>query len=224
MDDAVARARDLEARDRELAGAIEELRELEREVERIRGSAEEIQAALTSYPIERAALELRRGEAVEELARRRARQAQAEQALERARGRASREGAAEAEREAARAREAAVAAEAALARVDRSILALDERKLEADRTIPVLARAALTAHGKLEARPRVDSPGLPPRQAEELAAWAGRARAALLLARSGLEREREGVVREANEMGAALLGDPLFAGGVAGLRRRLEAR
>jgi hypothetical protein len=51
--------------------------------------------------------------------------------------------------------------------------------------------------------------------------WASRARGALILQRSGLVRERDAVVREATELLASVLGDPLTATAVAGLRERL---
>jgi hypothetical protein len=51
--------------------------------------------------------------------------------------------------------------------------------------------------------------------------WASRARGALLLQRAGLARERDEVVREATELLASVLGDPLTATAVAGVRERL---
>jgi hypothetical protein len=51
--------------------------------------------------------------------------------------------------------------------------------------------------------------------------WASRARGALLLERSGLARERDEIVREATELLASVLGDPLTATAVAGVRERL---
>jgi hypothetical protein len=51
--------------------------------------------------------------------------------------------------------------------------------------------------------------------------WASRARGALLLQHSGLARERDEVVREATELLASVLGDPLTATGAAGVRERL---
>ncbi|MER3410584.1 MAG: hypothetical protein C4306_10985 [Thermoleophilia bacterium] len=224
MEDALAIARALEARDRELAVSIAELRNLEREVESLRGQAQEIQAALASYPAERVALEERRGRAWEELARRRALKEEAEQALQEAQARDSHTTRAEAEREVARARQAVANAEGVLARIDRSLHALEQRRQGAERAWPVLAGAALRVQAQLQARARVDTPECVPSGPDDLVLWASRARAALFLARSGLERERDGVVREANEMGASLLQDPLFAGGAAGLRHRLESR
>lgn len=52
--------------------------------------------------------------------------------------------------------------------------------------------------------------------------WASQRRGELVLEHSGLERERETVVREASELLASVLGDPLAATSVAGLRSRLE--
>lgn len=51
--------------------------------------------------------------------------------------------------------------------------------------------------------------------------WASRARGSLLLEHSGLAREREEVVREATELLASVLGEPLTATAVAGVRERL---
>jgi hypothetical protein len=51
--------------------------------------------------------------------------------------------------------------------------------------------------------------------------WASRARAALLVRRSGLETRRERVVREANELASSVLGEEVSTS-VAGVRERLE--
>jgi hypothetical protein len=51
--------------------------------------------------------------------------------------------------------------------------------------------------------------------------WASRSRGALLLERSGLAREREATVREASELLAGVLGEPMTATAVTGIRDRL---
>jgi hypothetical protein len=51
--------------------------------------------------------------------------------------------------------------------------------------------------------------------------WAARARGALLVAHAGLATEREEVVREASELVASVLGEPLASTSVADLRSRL---
>jgi DNA repair exonuclease SbcCD ATPase subunit len=53
-------------------------------------------------------------------------------------------------------------------------------------------------------------------------AWAERAQAGLLVVRTGLEQERERTVREAAELGASALSEPVGPAGVAAIRRRLE--
>jgi chromosome segregation ATPase len=55
-----------------------------------------------------------------------------------------------------------------------------------------------------------------------LAAWASKERGALLVEHSGLERERDAVVREASELLGSVLGEPMASTAVAGLRARIE--
>jgi hypothetical protein len=52
--------------------------------------------------------------------------------------------------------------------------------------------------------------------------WGARARGELLVVHAGLATERDKVVREATELVAGVLGEPLTAIGVAGVRERLE--
>lgn len=52
--------------------------------------------------------------------------------------------------------------------------------------------------------------------------WASQARGVLLVEHSQLARERETIVREASELLGSVLGDPLAATSVAGLRERLS--
>ncbi|HEY6053739.1 MAG TPA: hypothetical protein VIU86_07385, partial [Gaiellaceae bacterium] len=53
--------------------------------------------------------------------------------------------------------------------------------------------------------------------------WTTRARAALFVAVGGLESERERIVREANELGAAVLGDASVVTSVRLVRERIES-
>jgi DNA repair exonuclease SbcCD ATPase subunit len=79
------------------------------------------------------------------------------------------------------------------------------------------ARAA-----ELAARPRLaGETAHPPAGLDALLDWASRARGELLLARAGLATEREAVVREASEVVASVLGEPLAVTSVAGVRGRL---
>jgi DNA repair exonuclease SbcCD ATPase subunit len=87
----------------------------------------------------------------------------------------------------------------------------------------VEARAAALATA-LRGRPRlapeagnVPAPGL-----AGVAEWAAAARAALLVARSGITAEQEAVIRQANELASSLLGEAQAAASVAAVARRLE--
>jgi hypothetical protein len=66
--------------------------------------------------------------------------------------------------------------------------------------------------------------GTPP--TEDLAAvarWATDARAALFVARGQLAAQREQLIRQANELAAAVLGEPVTAWSAAAAARRVEA-
>src|SRR5438046_2482212 len=101
--------------------------------------------------------------------------------------------------------------------------------LELERRDAALA-ASLETLGSLRARTRAGGA-----EAARLAAvldrslggvseWSSRADGALLLARSGLDGERDAVVREANELAESLMGEPPVPGGVRRIREQVEAR
>jgi len=52
--------------------------------------------------------------------------------------------------------------------------------------------------------------------------WAARARGELLVSYAALATERDKIVREATELVASVLGEPLVSTGAAGVRQRLE--
>ena len=66
------------------------------------------------------------------------------------------------------------------------------------------------APARLAERPGLpDAAGRAPGESlDELADWATEARAALLVARSNLAAQRDAVIRQANELGALVLGEP----------------
>jgi chromosome segregation ATPase len=76
----------------------------------------------------------------------------------------------------------------------------------------------------LERRPRLteDAVAAPGAEPAGVADWATRARAALLVARSQLAAERDAVVRQANELGAVLLGEEIPATSARAVARRVE--
>ena len=79
--------------------------------------------------------------------------------------------------------------------------------------------------GALAREPRVGSLAPPAENPDPSAVqdWAARAHAAVLVARSGLEAERDRIVRETTELASAVLGEPIPATSVAVLRERIES-
>jgi chromosome segregation ATPase len=222
MESPVDVARALESRDEALAAAIAELLELEQAVDRIRRRAEEIEALRARLPEQRAALQQRLADAREELERRRTVAREAEEALARGEEKGDAEQIAAARRAVVRTNDEASMAEKRVARLEQLTEDLERRSEEDEREAPTLeARAAEVALHVAElsrVRPLTPpAPGVP-----EVIDWAGRAKAALFVARNGLERERESVVREANELAAAILGEPMLVTSVTTVRRRLE--
>ncbi len=89
-----------------------------------------------------------------------------------------------------------------------------ERATEAER----LERRGLelSAHARLEHEVAAPAGGL-----HGLLDWAARAHGALLVFHAALATERDKVVREATELVASVLGEPLTSTGAAGVRLRL---
>jgi DNA repair exonuclease SbcCD ATPase subunit len=205
-------AEELERRDADVAQALARVEALQAEVDELRTHATAAASFLVTVPAalaerasdERAASEAR--DHAEQAAR------EAERLAERAENKEQR---LEAQRVLQRARDDLQAAEfwvtqarAAHAELDRQGAA---RRAEAEQ----LARRAV------ELAPRVRDVPAPSADLPGALEWASRARGALLLEHSGLAREREEVVREATELLASVLGEPLTATAVAGVRERL---
>ena len=87
----------------------------------------------------------------------------------------------------------------------------------------LLTRARKLA-AELRGRPRIaEDAGKEPRPGlDGVEAWSEVARASLFVARGQLSAEREAVIRQANELGALALGEPLSAMGTGALTRRVE--
>jgi hypothetical protein len=71
-----------------------------------------------------------------------------------------------------------------------------------------------------------DAIGDVPRPGEGPAAlveWASRAHAALFVASGSVDTQRERVIREANELATAILGEPTYGSTVAQARARVES-
>jgi hypothetical protein len=215
---------ELLAADEAYASTLEELDALLHEVAALRGRAEELAALLAAAPAERdrlaSNLEAAEGDVVHKAEAFR----EAEDELRAAQARNDGEREAAARRFQVRARDALTMAEKRLA-TDRADLVAHDRRIEAAKreTADVEARAAAVAGSLLgraglpeEAR-RAPDPGL-----DGVGRWASAARAALLVARSSAAGERDAVIRQANELASAALGEPLAAASTAAVARQFE--
>jgi FtsZ-binding cell division protein ZapB len=205
-------AEELERRDADVAQALTGVELLQTEVDELRAHAASAAAFLDALP---AALAERASDERDAIgARDHAAQAvrTAEQFVERAE---KKDQQLEAERALLQARDNLHATEFWVAQAREAHAELERdgvaRRVEAE----ALAQRAVD----LAARVRDVPPPSP--SLEGAVEWASRARGALLLERSGLARERDEVVREATELVASVVGDPLTAIAVAGVRERL---
>jgi hypothetical protein len=140
--------------------------------------------------------------------------------------------AAENEDAARAARRAETQARDHLRMTNRRVEAAEERadKLRRDETAAKQEAPKLEARARKLARLLADRPRLaedaghdPAPGLEGVSEWASRARAALFVARGGLAAEREAVIRQANELGSLVLGEPIAASSAAAVARRLES-
>jgi cell division septum initiation protein DivIVA len=205
-------AEELERRDADVAQALTDVERLQSEIEELRAQATATAAFLDTLP---AALAVRASDERDAIAARdQVEQAvrEAEQLVERAGKEDQR---LEAERALQRARDDLHAAEFWVVQAREA-----HAELERDGAARRVEAKSLTERA-VELAPRVRDAPLRSPNLDGALEWASRARGALLLERSGLARERDEVVREATELLASVLGDPLTATAVAGVRERL---
>ena len=216
--------RELERADEDVSATIAELDELTRETEAVRTRALELEAFLLGLPAERERLALAASEAEGEAADAARAVVAAEEELARAERRRDAERLMRATRGLERARDA-------LQRTERRVNELRERgrQLEeegeaAERETGVLEGRAREVARSLRGRPRLaeDAGTEPGPGLAAIADWGSRARYALFVARGGLAAEREALVRQANEVGAVVLGEPVSAVSASVVARRVE--
>jgi hypothetical protein len=207
--DPVEVVRELEREDVRLAAEIDGVVALQHRVAEIASAAAELAEFERSLPGERERLALSLAEAHAELEAR-------EQAL-----REVREAPAEDEAAARRAEvRAADLVSAARKKVER--MRSEQARLEARAaTFPAEPARLAAEAAEVTAALGQDAIQGPAPDPASLIEGASRARAALLVKRSGLETRRERIVREANELASAVLGEQVSAS-VAGVRERLE--
>ena len=221
MDASLAFAVELEQRDETAAARLATLAALDRSVDDIRAQAERVSVFNERLPADRSHLEQALVDAETDLSSARDALVGANEAVARARS--------DDARTTARRHEAHAASDLHTSEERRNRLAgrqesLEREAVEADSESASLFAEALALSGALETAPRVARPAPPGPHLEEILEWTARAHAALFVARSGLETERERVVREANELAASVLGEPLYATSVAVVRKRIQER
>ena len=213
MESVLSFAEELERRDAEVAHALTDVERLQAEVEELRTQAAAVSGFLASLPglVERHDDDVRVAAESRDRAAASLREAEAE--LERAgkeHERLAAERIVQYRRDELHDAEAwLLQARAAREQLDRES---EQRWVEADQ----LADRAAELAERVRDVPS-PAPGL-----EGAAEWGSRARGALLVRHSWLAGERDKVVREATELVASVVGEPLLVAGVAGVRDRLE--
>jgi hypothetical protein len=216
--------RELEQADEAVAAVLTELDELYASCEAVRERALELEAFFVRLPDERAASALAEKEARVAAEEQRAAAARAAQELRAAEAAGDDERLAAARRFDVRARDGMGMAERLRREAEEHAARLDAQADAADGEAKELARRAAELAGALAERPRLAAEaGAPPEESlPGIAEWGTRARAALLVSRGQLGAERDAVIRQANELGTLVIGEPLTATSAAGVVRRVE--
>ena len=219
MEPLLSIADDLERRDERAAEALLEVERLQVEVDALRTQAGAVAAFLRELPAAHETLAAEERAAAE--ARERAADASraAEDELARVQERGSESARLEAARAAQHARAALEEAELRVARAAHERARLEQEGAERGAEAERLERrgAELAVHPRLEHDVAGPATGL-----HGLLDWAARARGELLVSHAALATERDKIVREATELVASVLGEPLTSTAAAGVRQRLE--
>lgn len=210
MADPLAELQALARRDAGLRAESDRLHAVGATVLALRTRVETLVAFLDELPDRRARVDAEVAKAHDDVERRRRELQEAETELERA-------SAEEDRRLAAHARErAADHVAVARAAADRAAAARDELAREAAEAPHELA----TLHA--EAGRLSDVPA-PPDDPTELVDWSSRAHASLFVAAGTIDQQRDRLVREANELGSMLLGEPTYGSTVEQVAARVAA-
>lgn len=225
-DERLALLRELEREDEATMGRLEELDGLYARVEELRERALALQAFFERLPTERSAAAAAVEEADLALADARRAAEQAAEELSRVESAGDPERLAEARRFVIRARDSLHMAERRAVAAHERVAELDSQAEAADHETSALEARARELAAELVTRPGLtdDAVAEPGRGAAGVAEWGTRARAALLVARSQVASERDAVVRQANELGTAVLGESLPPLSAAAVARQIERK
>lgn len=220
----LALVRELERADEALAAELAMLDDLYAATEAVGARALAVEEFAARLPDERAARAGAAEEAERELAAADEAAARAAEVLRASQATGDRERIAAARRFDVRARDARTMADRRLREAGARRDELEAEAAAAEREAAELEARTRKLAEALRERPGVASDaGEPP--APGLAGvvdWVTRARAALLVARSQQAAERDAVIRQANELGSLLAGEPLPSASTAAVARRVE--
>lgn len=216
--------RELEQADEAVAAVLTELDELYAACEAVRERALELEVFFVRLPDERKAASFVQEETRVAAAERAEAADHAALELRAAQAAGAAERLAAARRFEVRTRDALRTAERLRREAEEHMARLEAQAEAAGTETRELARRARALAALLAERPRIAADaGAPPDESlAGIAEWGTRARAALLVARGQLAAERDAVVRQANELGALVLGEPLTATSAAVVVRRVE--
>ncbi len=206
--------RALHRRDEELAAASRKIAEAAESTASIRIRAEAIAAFSASFADEEARLRAGVDDAGRELARRREELVAAERAV--ADAAADEQERERLERSLARGRDHVRLAES---RLERARAASERLEGDAAELPAELARLEQEAAALAEQTGLLPAPGAVP---GGMVDWASQARAELFVALGQIDRQREQVIRESNELATMLLGEPTFGSTPAQALARVE--
>ena len=198
---------------------LAELDELARDVERIGEEAARVRDRQAALPAEREETVRTLAEAEREAEERRASYEEARAAAEGSDDPAAQRAEVRTHDLLHSAKRRTMHARAELVRLDAEREQLVEEAAERHRRAGEVAARLAERPGLPEAAGRAPGDSL-----DELVDWATEARAALLVARSNLAAQRDAVIRQANELGALVLGEPFTAQSPAAVLRQVEAQ
>jgi hypothetical protein len=216
---------ELAAADRSHEAALREVDGLSRETEAIHERADELARFLGSAPAAAESLEQALAEAEAQATVHAEALAQAEAELADAERRGDDERLAAARRAQVQAGDGLAVATKRIGSLRDERRELERRVRDAEREAPEVEDRARTIAESLQRLPHLAGPAgqAPPAGLQGVSAWATGARAALLVARSGLAVQREAVIRQVNELGSAVVGEPMMATSAEVIARRIRA-
>ena len=209
----LALLRELVAADASLAADLAELESLADETAAVRERADALAALLAGADAERGRLATEVEQAERDLAERVETLKDAESELAIAESKGDDERLAAARRFVVRARDSQRVANRRVEAARAEAHAFADRVRAAEHEVPEIETRAAVVAESLRGRPRLaeaaghgPGPGL-----VGVIEWASGARAALFVARTAVATEREALIRQANELGSVILGEPLYA-------------